>query len=1165
MTKENGVHEGTSAESVLTPARVVDRSYLLHEKLGEGGMGVVYRATRRTNGSVVALKLMGCEEGKSPGARVSMRMALAREFETLSSLHHPNVVQVLDYGFDEELGPYFTMELLSSPSTLIAAASDKTPAQRLDLLAQVLRALAYLHRRGVIHCDLKPSNVLVVGDIAKVVDFGLAVRGPHQSQIAGTVHYMAPELFEGEPPSVQSDLFALGVIAQELFFAGEHSDDASVLRLGNAATVTHSPSAAAPIAGIDDVVTVSLRALRGEAENAAPVAAGPSRPRSAETKSFDGTPPPLRPPKHDPALPPPLPGTLQRLRRSRPTDRPSSAAEVLAELEVAFGVALPLETAATRESFLQASTFVGRDEEFALLAAAFSDATRGAGGAWLIGGESGVGKSRLVSELRTRALVEGACVVHGQAVSEGGGSHRVWLPVLRALCLRVSIEDDQAAVLKELIPDLPDLLGRPVPDPPRAPLASAQGRLVDAIEALFRRQPRPTVVILEDLHWANEDSLTLLERLTKAAAERPLLFLCTYRDDQAKELPARLPAMRLLRLERLPRHHVAALCASMLGWAGNSEALVDFLFRETEGNLFFLVEVARALAEQAGQLERVDPETLPEHVLTGGIQSVALRRVDRVPDGGRELVDLAALCGRELDLAVLGRLDPTCNLESWLDGCANAAVFDRQAGDWRFAHDKLREAILARIAPERRAHFHLRIAEAIEAVYEGAARDGRSAALAYHFHHGGDFGRAWSYHERAADVATRLCSYVEARSHHASALEALRRLPVDRESRRREVDTLLKQVYTTMVADSTEQNLARMEHARSLLDAIKESGALDDEDRLRMARVNYVVGRVHFYRGQLREALGYYQKVLPEAQGSGDDELLAMPSCLIGTALAMQGQVQKAESLLHQAIEPLERLGEPFEWFRAVGYHGFALIAQGRYRAGLDELARVHERAGRIGQPSLSSAAHLMRGSSFVMLAADWELGLADMREVLRFAGQTGDKLHLSLAWSNIAWVNSNLGLHDAARECRDKGRQYAQAMGGVMLADWHAAADAEMAFHAGRLDEALERAREVVASSRAAGLVASHGIAERVWGAALALSGDGAEADAHMAESIAVLESTGLVLPAARTRAWWALAKRRRGESVEAEALHAAARAQYAASECDYPLAEVDLRWAGA
>ena len=1162
---EPGVSAEETAEALPRPACVVDRSYLLHEKLGEGGMGAVYRATRRTNGSVVALKLIGSEQLKSPVARASMRMALAREFETLSSLHHPNIVQVLDYGFDEELGPYFTMELLPSAQTLTAAARDKNPSQRLDLLAQVLRALAYLHRRGVIHCDLKPSNVLVVGGIAKVLDFGLAVHGPNQLQIAGTIHYMAPELFHGEPPSVQSDLFALGVIAEELFSADERRSDESALRFGEAVTVTHSRSAPGPIAAGGDVLAAS-RALSEETKIGVPAAAWQAQRDLATRKSLGGTPPPPRPMTHAPEPPPPLLRTLlQRLRHLQPMDRHGSAAEVLAELAVAFGVTLPLETAETRESFLQASTFVGREKEIDLLAAAFSDAARGAGRAWLIGGESGVGKSRLVSELRTRVLVEGACVVQGQAVSEGGGFYQVWLPVLRALCLRAGLDDDQAAVLKELMPDLPDLLGRPVPDPPRTPLAAAQGRLVDAIESLFRRQLRPTVVILEDLHWANEDSLSLLERLAKVAAGRPLLLLGTFRDDQAKDLPARLPAMRPLRLERLPRQHVAALSASMLGRAGDSEALVDFLCRETEGNLFFLVEVVRALAEQAGQLDRIDPDVLPEHVLTGGIKSVALRRVDRVPAWGRDLVDLAALGGRQLDLAVLGRLDPAADLESWLDGCANAAVFDRQAGDWRFAHDKLREAILARIAPERRAHFHLRIAEAIEAVYEGAARDGRSAALAYHFQQGGDFDRAWRYHERAADVATRLCSYVEARGHHASALESLRRLPVDHESRRREIDTLLKQVYTTMVADSTEQNLARMAHARTLLDAITEGGALDHEDRLRMARVNYVVGRVHFYRGQLREALGYYQKVLPDAQGSGDDELLAMPSCLIGTALAMQGQVRLAEPLLRQAIEPLERLGEPFEWFRAVGYHGFALMAQGRYRAGLDELARVHSRAGQIGQPSLWSAAHLMRGSAYVMLAADWKLGLADMHEVLRFAGQTGDQLHLSLAWSNIAWVNSNLGLHDEARECREKGREFARAMGGVMLSDWHAAADAEMAFLAGRVDEALESARDVVASSKAAGLVASHGIAERVWGATLALSGDGAEADAHMAESIAVLESTGLMLPAARTRAWWALARRRRGERVEAEALHAAARAQYTAAECADPLAEIDLRWAGA
>src|SRR5207245_8283808 len=127
---------------------------------------------------------------------------------------------------------------------------------------------------------------------------------------------------------------------------------------------------------------------------------------------------------------------------------------------------------------------------------------RGHGASWLLGGESGVGKSRLAWELRTLALVQGADVAFGQAVAEGGQWYDVWIPVRRALVARVDVSDADAAVLKELLPDLSEIVERPIPDASPLPAAAAQTRLVSAIESLFRRQLRPTLVLLEDLQWA---------------------------------------------------------------------------------------------------------------------------------------------------------------------------------------------------------------------------------------------------------------------------------------------------------------------------------------------------------------------------------------------------------------------------------------------------------------------------------------------------------------------------------------------------------------------------------------------------------------------------------------------------------------------------------------
>src|SRR5207244_3213131 len=103
-------------------------------------------------------------------------LALAREFQTLSSLHHPNVIRVLDYGFDELAGPYFTMELLDDPRFITQEAQEQqnqSPDGKIALLAQLLRALLYVHRCGIVHRDLKPSNVLCLRGVVRLADFGL--------------------------------------------------------------------------------------------------------------------------------------------------------------------------------------------------------------------------------------------------------------------------------------------------------------------------------------------------------------------------------------------------------------------------------------------------------------------------------------------------------------------------------------------------------------------------------------------------------------------------------------------------------------------------------------------------------------------------------------------------------------------------------------------------------------------------------------------------------------------------------------------------------------------------------------------------------------------------------------------------------------------------------
>ena len=639
-----------------------------------------------------------------------LRLTLAREFHLLASLRHPNIISVLDYGFDERLEPYFTMELLERAETIMTAGAGRSLDDQLDLLAQMLQALAYLHRRGVIHRDLKPGNVMVVSGQVKVLDFGVSTARAHRVErggvIVGTLAYMAPEMLTGGEASEASDLYAVGTIAYELF-AGRYP-----FRL-------------------DD-----LFRLRDDILRRAPDLSG-----------------------IDPRLAP----VVGRLLDKRPEARPESVDEVFAEIASLTGRPLQVETAATRESFLQAAELVGRDAELGQLSAMLTAAMTGHGGGALIGGESGVGKSRLLDEVRVRALVDGMVVLRGQATdvgSAGGGPYHVFREVLRGMVLRTDLDDFEAGVLHAVVPDLAALIEREVPPSAEIDPEAAHRRLIGVVEALFARQRLPVLVILEDLHWAGSESLRLLGHLAGLAATQPVLLVGSYRDDERSSLPRELPSLRVLKLGRLTGEGIAALAASMLGEAGRRPWVVDRLRRETEGNAFFMVEVVRALAEEAGALSRVGIEPMPATLPAGGLHLIVRRRLNQVPRWARPLLDAAAVIGRRLDPALLRRLDPEANVEAWIRTCANVAVLDVSEGGWRFAHDKLREGLLSALSAPGRVALHRRVAEAIEAEYGDAPE--QTMALAHHWAVAGDTENEARYSALAGEQALQSSAYAAA-------------------------------------------------------------------------------------------------------------------------------------------------------------------------------------------------------------------------------------------------------------------------------------------------------------------------------------------------------------------------------------------------------------------
>ncbi|MEM7800274.1 MAG: serine/threonine-protein kinase [Chloroflexota bacterium] len=581
----------------------VNRRYNILRRLGSGGMGVVYLAEDRLSGETVALKQVQVPTerlnflSRTPSLMTGdLRKSLTREFQTLGSLRHPHIISVLDFGFDEERRPFFTMTYLADAANLLAAGSPLPYPEKVRLIGQMFQALSYLHRREVLHRDLKPDNILVTDGHLRLLDFGLAVEQREgvepSASSGGTLAYWAPEQWLGSSFYQETDLFSAGIIAYELL-AGRH-----------------------PFAPLDSFLLD--RVLD----------------REPDWQWIDGK--------------PQMVNILKRLLAKEVADRYHSAEAVLADLNQLNTLEDVADLAGLRESFLQAAAFVGREPEMARLAEAQAKAAAGSGSLWLIGGESGVGKSRLLDEVRIAALVDGWLVISGQGRASHGSFYQLWQEILPQLVIRVALSDLEAGVLKALLPDISQLVERPISQPPALPGDGNQRRLRSTILSIIARQTQPTLLIIEDLQWVS-DELDFLNEISKTIERQPFWLIASYRDDEAPDLALNLPNAQSLSLKRLDQDATAALSTAMLGKrVGDQPKLVSLLQKETEGNAFFLVEVVRALAEEAGRLTQIDAESLPAGVFTGGMQALVKRRLGKVAGRYQPLLVQSAIAAVSL-------------------------------------------------------------------------------------------------------------------------------------------------------------------------------------------------------------------------------------------------------------------------------------------------------------------------------------------------------------------------------------------------------------------------------------------------------------------------------------------------------------------------------------
>jgi tetratricopeptide (TPR) repeat protein len=743
-------------------------------------MGIVYEAYDHERDCRVALKTL---RQLTPETLTRFK----REFRAVQGIHHPNLVRLgeLIANGDEW---FFTMELVegddflsyvrpidSSPLRSLLKFNPRAreaPSDTADLefdeaklrtsLCQLAEGLAALHAAGIVHRDVKPSNVRIehTGRLV-LLDFGLIAeldgRTPTSNhRMVGTLEYMAPEQGDESAVGPEADLYSVGAVLFEAL-------------TGRAAFEGRG-----------------IEVLVGKRENDAP-----------------------RPSEVTPDVPSDLDDLCAQLLHRDPAERPS-ATQVVRWLHAPSSA----PSARTRSSNPPpighphaAPAFVGRGEELALLEGALGDVRSGKAVSVLVQGESGVGKSALVRHfLERRARDPGVCVLSGPCYEREAVPYKAFDGVIDALVRFLMRLSDEAA--RALLPTKPGPLVQVFPVLRRVPAMAAltttalpamdplelRDRAFAVLRELLARLAAQyrTIIAIDDAQWADSDSIGLLIEVLHPPDAPNLLLLATVRtavasavatqpqsasaNELTRDLHAAIPGdVRLMNLERLPHAQACELARCILERSGGLDFVsAAWVAEEADGHPLFIDALARYSVSHTVRDERAV-------IRLDEVLGAPIRRLQ--PSERRVLELLAISSGPVAEdiLAIAAQLEPDPFARAM--AVLRAGHLVTTGGAHRsdlvvLYHDRIRVAVKQRIFRNERPDLHKRLATALETGGSGDAQ-----ALAAHWYGAGDTKQATRYARMAADHATHALAFERA----ATLYDWTLRLDTGTEEERREL------------------------------------------------------------------------------------------------------------------------------------------------------------------------------------------------------------------------------------------------------------------------------------------------------------------------------------------------------------------------------------------
>jgi len=1006
---------------------IINSRYQIIKKISEGDLCLVYLAQDLLNNhKQIAIKTF--RENRIDRDRIKR---FKHEFSILSRFRHPNLEQVLDFGtiqhpdIDTNTEYYFTAEFIDGPDLNKLVQTPVSAKDIHSIIVQLCRALQFIHSMGLIHYDVKPSNVLVrrMPDRTlqvKLIDFGLAEDKSFDlgSHIRGTLPYVSPEIILGNPKDHRLDLYSLGITLYEIISGDLPFKDANSLSLIHQ-QIENSP----------DPLNSRISGL------------------SASVSRI-----------------------VYRLLEKEPDHRYQCANDIIGDLNKLNGSTFKLETPETRESYFVSSRMIGRENKLDKIIRLMKNLSFPATGrsgpikecpkrfpsAMVILGDPGVGKTRLIEELKLYATLNDIHFLSGSGVKTGSNASNPFSSILQGVVTllvsdRISRQKDVSRILKkynqhlaEIFPDIFHGTTRKTEED-----SNLKNRRTNCINSIceFLLEAAvicPMILCFEDLHWYDKESLDIFMQLVRSMNIRnqmlkngretclpSCLLLATSRIQNNGAAPITdliNPVCKELHIQKMRLHpfnidSVSEYLKSILGPVEGIKFLAQKLKRATGGNPFFIQEVMKDLAEQGlVKIEHgewfIDEIGLKPYKIPAKISKILKQNVKELGNQERDLVNVLAVMKRSVNLEELAGItqydinDLAVFLEVLVrKNMISSVPFDGRIC-FRLVHESLQEVIYQELSESERKLLHFRVAAFMESQLNQQSKKPAIETLAIHYSKSGDTDKALQYCFEGADLLMKKCAYDQS-FHFLNKI--LRLLGDEHKNKQWELKVRLGQTYSALgqageaarIWEDLYQTIAEKPEDQSLIvlgnlanTSIRKGQFEIAESILKQARdiANKKpdpkdLMKVDFYELKLMEAKGdisganaHFQKIIkkiryPEFENKETAAfLMAGVQLLIGQYMGHPENLDKALEIIHRTLH-------------------------------------IHHKTGnRRGEIYCYNSQGLIFGYKM-----DKEKEIESHQKALDIAREVGDRLNEGICYGNLGSNHGNQGNYSRAIECWGK------------------------------------------------------------------------------------------------------------------------------------------------